>query len=162
MIDNTPSVTTFTALAVSRGKGANAHTKMVLAVNQGAYVGALVGASVGRKAHIDALVSRDQSAMAHAVAGAQYARPMATIVAISARPFTFSETAGGIPRADWLRLREELKHDSKACAKARAVFDAVQAHADTLRAKTARALAISPQEVAALHEEVAALHEATS
>jgi hypothetical protein len=121
-------------LAVSRGKGSDALTKARLAHKQGAYMGLLIGEKVQRKAIIDDMVNTDENAMATAIADAKYARPMATIVAISQRPFTYSETNGDVPRADWKRLNAELKaHDSKAAAKALAVFNRVQATADLIR-----------------------------
>lgn len=126
-------VFTVNTLAVSRGKGSNAITKAALAATQGAYMGLLVGEKVHRKAIIDSMVVNGNDAAVNDVANGKYARPMATIVAISQRPFTYTATNGDVPRADWKRLRAELAaHDSKACAKALAVYDRVQAAADVI------------------------------
>ena len=136
MIDSQVSTEVFTVntLAVSRGKGSNALTKARLAHAQGAHMGLLIGEGVQRKAIIDDMVMGDERAVVQAVADCKYARPMATIVAISQRPFTYTATNGDVPRSDWKRLRAELaSHDSKAAAKALAVFDRIQAAADLLR-----------------------------
>lgn len=121
-------------LAVSRGKGSNAMTKVDQASKNGAFMGVLIDQKVGRKAIIDQLVQQDWERFAAYVADGLYRSPMATIVAISQRPFTFTETNGLTPRADWNRLRAELQgHDSKSARKALIVWDKVQAMADEVR-----------------------------
>lgn len=140
MSDSQVSTELFTVntLAVSRGKGSNAISKARLAHSQGAFMGLLIGEKVQRKAIIDDLVGQDEIAIAQYVADSKYARPMATIVAISQRPFTYTATNGDVPRSDWKRLRAELEgHDSKAAAKALRVYDRVQTAADAIRAERA-------------------------
>jgi hypothetical protein len=132
-------VFTVNTLAVARGKGTNAITKARLAHTQGAYMGLLIQEKVQRKAILDDMGATDEESMAHAIADAKYARPMATIVAISQRPFTYTATNGDVPRSDWMRLNAELSaHDSKAAVKAVGVLKRVQARADAIRASRAQ------------------------
>lgn len=125
-----------TTLAVLRGKGATAALKVRQALQNEAYLGVMLSEGVARKAIIEKLTEADVAAMYRDVANAAYTRPMATLVAISERPFTYSRVDGIVPRSDWMRLGEELKvATSKRAAKARELWVSVQAEADRIFAE---------------------------
>ena len=126
------------ALTAIGGKGVKAHEKAAHALTQGASAGVLIGAGKFRKPLIDAGIARDTSAMIAGVAHGQYAAAMATLVAISGKPFTYSSEGSSIPRADWKRLGAELaSHTAKASVKALALHALWSAEADALRVEQA-------------------------
>jgi hypothetical protein len=140
---NAPVVYEVQAVTVRRGKGVNAAVKAQHAVSQGVCVAqaalmASHGASIGKtiiKAQTDRMAAEVYTALVHAVAlNGDLTGAIITLAQMAQRPFTMMKENGQATRADWARLGEELKHDSKAAEKARNLYLKVCADAAEHRA----------------------------
>lgn len=137
-----------TTLAVMKGKGVTAAKRVQLALQNESYIGVLLHEGIARKAIIEKISEADIAKCQQAVIGGQYARPMATLVAMAEKAFTYTRTNGDVPRSDWMRQGEELKAMTSARGKkAYATWSRLQAESDRvfLERKAARLAAPAPQ-----------------
>ena len=124
---------TFNTVAILKGKGVTAAMKVQQALKNQAYLGVCMSEGVNKKATMELLAESDIKKFYTDVANAKYARPIATLATIADHAAEYMVESGDVPRSEWLRLGEQLKHmETKRGTKARALWVKVQAEADRI------------------------------
>jgi hypothetical protein len=106
---NTTTEVSFVALSRVSGKSVTALEKLKAHSDNGASVGALIGANICRKAAIDQLASAGMAHTARELAGGNIRPAAALVAAKSGRAVTLMELNGKAPYSEWLRMGAQLR-----------------------------------------------------